>query len=173
MSDLRPTGIMIKLEEETHNLLFTLNVVDALQSRYHCSVSEVLVKLTDNLESPGVIRFVLTELLNDEMKRLGKNKVYEEEETGRMVSVKKISEVKTAIIRCYGLSIPDCEEEEKQDNERELLDIAGLLLIAATKMGYTEEEVFKMTPRKFFLLFDKFLELNGKKKKEFGIDDLP
>ena len=30
-----------------------------------------------------------------------------------------------------------------------------------------------MTPRKYFRIYDEFLELNGLKKKEFGIDDLP
>lgn len=42
-----------------------------------------------------------------------------------------------------------------------------------TVLKYSEEEMFRMTPRKFFLMYDEYLELHGLKKKTFGIDDLP
>lgn len=53
------------------------------------------------------------------------------------------------------------------------MNVARLLYIGATKLGYTEGELFRMTPRKFFRIYDEFLEMNGLKKKTFGIDDLP
>ena len=42
-------------------------------------------------------------------------------------------------------------------------------------MGYTEREVFNMTPKKYFLIYDQFLEISGVKKRSGsqGIDDLP
>lgn len=42
-------------------------------------------------------------------------------------------------------------------------------------MGYTEREVFEMTPRKYFLIYGQFLELSGVKKRTVnqGIDELP
>lgn len=42
-----------------------------------------------------------------------------------------------------------------------------------TQLMYREEEVLRMTPRKFFRLYDEYLETRGLKKKECGIDDLP
>ena len=30
-----------------------------------------------------------------------------------------------------------------------------------------------MTPRKFFLLYDEYLDINGYRKRELTIDDLP
>lgn len=40
-------------------------------------------------------------------------------------------------------------------------------------MNYAEREVFDMTLRKFFLIYNEYQELNGLKKKETTIDDLP
>ena len=61
----------------------------------------------------------------------------------------------------------------KHGEEPEQLNIARLLNIGITKLGYSENEVLQMTPRKFFLLYDEYLEVNGYRKKELSIDDLP
>jgi hypothetical protein len=57
------------------------------------------------------------------------------------------------------------------------MNIARLLYIGTTKLGYTETEVFRMTPKKFFLIFDEFEDINGFNKKPGGgggsISDLP
>jgi len=39
-------------------------------------------------------------------------------------------------------------------------------------LNYTEEEVFRMTPRKFFLIYDEYLEMNGLKEKLVSIDEV-
>ena len=51
-----------------------------------------------------------------------------------------------------------------------------MIYIGSVKLGYTEAEVFDMTPRKFFVIYNEFLEMNGIKKgqkKVCSIDDLP
>ena len=54
------------------------------------------------------------------------------------------------------------------------MNIARLLYVGAMKMGYTERELFWMTPRKFFLIYDEYFDLNGlKKPDENAIDMLP
>ena len=53
------------------------------------------------------------------------------------------------------------------------MNIARLLNIGITKLGYSESEVLQMTPRKFFLLYDEYLEMSGYRKKKLSIDDLP
>ena len=40
-----------------------------------------------------------------------------------------------------------------------------LLYIGSKVLGYTEAEVFAMTPRKFYLLYDEHLIYTGRKKK--------
>lgn len=52
------------------------------------------------------------------------------------------------------------------------MNIARLIYIGQTKLGYTEEELFRMTPRKFFRIYNEFLELNGLKEKEVTIDQI-
>lgn len=44
------------------------------------------------------------------------------------------------------------------------MNIARLLLIGTMKMGFSQEEVLRMTPRKFFALYDEYLILAGVKK---------
>ena len=41
-----------------------------------------------------------------------------------------------------------------------------LLYIGSKVLGYTEAEVFAMTPRKFYLLYDEHLIYTGRKKRE-------
>ena len=61
----------------------------------------------------------------------------------------------------------------KPGEEPEQLNIARLLNIGITKLGYSENEVLQMTPRKFFLLYDEYLRINGLNKKILSIDELP
>ncbi len=164
MSDLRPKGKKVWIGGEEHELLFSLNVIDAMQSFYNETAGRVLLKLTDEMRGPEVLRFLLTELLNDEKQRRNDHGFYKIEEIGSMVSRKEIPELTRSVINAYEEAVP--KEQEKTTEEGELLDIAGLILIATTKMGYSEEEVFAMTPKKFFLLFESFLSMNGKKKKD-------
>lgn len=47
-----------------------------------------------------------------------------------------------------------------------------MLYIGTRVLGYPEGEVFRMTLRKFFLLYNEHLEMSGLKKREATIDDL-
>ena len=76
---------------------------------------------------------------------------------------KEIPGLTIALLLAFNDAMPE-PEDERDDEESELLDVAQLLIIATSKMGYSEEEIFNMTPKKFFTLFEKYLELNGKKK---------
>jgi hypothetical protein len=40
-------------------------------------------------------------------------------------------------------------------------------------LNYTEDEIMAMTFRKFYLMYDQYEEMTGKKKRPTGIDDLP
>lgn len=50
------------------------------------------------------------------------------------------------------------------------MNIARLLYIGGKILHYTEAEIFKMTLRKFYLIYNEHLELNGLKKKELDLD---
>ena len=55
------------------------------------------------------------------------------------------------------------------------MNVARFLFVGITKLGYTEAEFFRMTPKKFFRLLDECLEMNGVRGKgdECAIDTLP
>lgn len=55
------------------------------------------------------------------------------------------------------------------------MDIARIIYRGMTKLGYTEREVLHMTPRKYFLMIEAYLEDNGilKEPRVASIDDLP
>ena len=51
------------------------------------------------------------------------------------------------------------------------MNVARNLYIGCKILNYSEKDVFSMTMRKFFLLYDEYLEMNGlKKKNELDLD---
>ena len=54
----------------------------------------------------------------------------------------------------------------------ESLNVVRMVYIGMRALGYPEREAFQMTPRKFFLLYNEYLEMSGLKKREMTIDDL-
>ena len=74
-----------------------------------------------------------------------------------------------------GISMPELSDEEEDDLEDpEQLNIARMIYIGTSKLGYTEAEILDMTPRKFHKIYDEYLEMNGAKTENVGgIDSLP
>lgn len=74
-----------------------------------------------------------------------------------------------------GISMPELSDEEEDDLEDpEQLNIARMIYIGTSKLGYTEAEILDMTPRKFHKIYDEYLEMNGAKTENTGgIDSLP
>ena len=74
-----------------------------------------------------------------------------------------------------GISMPELSDEEEDDLEDpEQLNIARMIYIDTSKLGYTEAEILDMTPRKFHKIYDEYLEMNGAKTENTGgIDSLP
>lgn len=114
MSDLKPKGIPVMLDGEERHLLFTLNVIDEVQEHYDCSLEEVIEKLTDKKESVKTLRYLVTVLLNDEVERLNPegSRTYTEKEAGWMIDQGNMPEVLVAVLKAYGLSLPEPDEFE-------------------------------------------------------------
>ncbi len=53
------------------------------------------------------------------------------------------------------------------------MNVARMLYIGCKTLNFSENEVFMMTIRKFFLIYNEYLELNGLKKREMTIDEMP
>lgn len=49
-----------------------------------------------------------------------------------------------------------------------------MTVIGMTRLMYSENEILDMTPRKYYHLYDEYLQINGlKKKQQAAIDMLP
>lgn len=115
MSDLRPKGATITIDGTERNLLFTLNVIDEIQDHYDMAMTEVWDKLTDKREAEKTMRYLLCTLLNDEAEREKRNgrelKNYTEKEVGWIISVDDVDEILSALLKAYGVSLPEPDED--------------------------------------------------------------
>lgn len=119
MSDLKPKGVPLILGEEERHLLFTLNAVDEIQDHYGCALEEVMDRLTDKKESSKTLRYLVMALLNDEEERSGKEgrKAYTEKEVGWLITQDNVIDVTVAILKAYGLSLPEPDGYESPNAE--------------------------------------------------------
>lgn len=121
MSDLRPRGVPLELGGEKRELLFTLNVMDDIQSRTGEPVFSTLQKLFEKEEMNGAVKLLLSSLLTDEAERKkwmdpkSTLKPVSEKEVGWLVDIGNIGEAVNAILTAYRISMPEAEEDEEPD----------------------------------------------------------
>lgn len=117
MSDLRPRGVPVVLEGEERYFLFTLNTIDELQDKFGKSMTEILEELTEEETAANVLRDLVTVLLNKEAereRRLGGREIPEvtREEVGDLIGMDNIGELVVAILKAYGISMPEAEDDD-------------------------------------------------------------
>ena len=168
MSDLRPTGIPVNFDGVDRFFLFNFRRIDELQYR-HPGVSifrQVEAAKDDTLDGLMHLIDLVDALCDGEIsaadipKHLKKNVL-----TGDG----SLTEIRTAINLALIESMPIPTDQDDADPREEgtgLFDIPTFLILAMSKFGMTEAEAWEMTPRKFSLLNDAYLEINGLKKKE-------
>lgn len=120
MSDLRPTGVPLMVGGVKREILFTLNAIDKIQSETGLSMEEVIGELTIPGKSVQALKKILKCLLEDEVERKAGQetefKKYTEEEIGWLFDARNIPEAVLAIFTAYGVSLPELEEEEEEEN---------------------------------------------------------
>lgn len=119
MSDLKPRGVPIVLEGVgERNLLFDFNAIDELQEKYSKNLLEILNDMTQSgTKDVSLFRSVVTILLNAEQERLlllhGEEiPVVTERAVGGMLGLDNYTEVLRAVLKAYGISMPEPEEDE-------------------------------------------------------------
>ena len=112
MSDMRPSGIAVTVGGVERHVLFTLAVVDEIQSKYNLPVSEVIAKMSDEMEVYPVIVSIITSLINDEIIRTGSGDPVTEEWAKRNITVPECDGIIAAILQSYGISVPEKDEDE-------------------------------------------------------------
>lgn len=113
MSDLRPKGVPVMIDGVERHLLFTLNVIDNIQEHFDMTLEEVIDLLTDKRKSNQTLKTILMMLLEDEVERkeytggAGELKKYSQKEIGWLVTVDNVTEILLAVLKAYGLSLPE------------------------------------------------------------------
>lgn len=167
MSDLRSTGIPVNFDGVDRFFLFNFRRIDELQYRHPGEniFQQIDSAKEDTLE--GLMHLIdLVDVLCDGQvavtqitRSLTKNVVTG---AGTMTDVRIA--INLALIE--SMPIPTDQDEDGHEEGSGLFEIPKYLVIAMGKFGMTESDAWEMTPRKFALLNDAFLEINGLKKKE-------
>lgn len=118
MRELRPTGVPVQLNGVERHFLFTLNVIDEIQSHYNMTVINALEKIFDPNEESKATRFFVHTLLSDELEReKWRNPESDlnpinEKEVGWLINRFNIDEIRTAILAAYRISMPEAEDDD-------------------------------------------------------------
>ena len=113
MSDLQPKGIPYIVDGVERNFLFTLAAVDEIQAKYDLPVSQVMAKLADDREVYDTIAVLATILINDEIRRTGREELeVTEQDMKWMLDVPAADALVAVILRSYGYALPNTEDED-------------------------------------------------------------
>lgn len=118
MGDLNPQGVPLMLGGEERHLLFTLNAIDEIQSKFGVPLEEAMSQLTERESTNGALKTIVQILANDEVERLSYKggecslKPVDEKEIGWMLTNKNRIEALMAVLKAYGGSLPEPEEGE-------------------------------------------------------------
>lgn len=119
MSDLNPHGVKVSVGGEEHELLFTIFVIDDIQSKIGRPLFDVMNDVTravytvDDIDALRSFLSVLTILINaDDGKAT-------EKELGKKILWNEITTLARAMVEAFGISLPepDDEEEDSEDDD--------------------------------------------------------
>lgn len=119
MSDMQPIGTpLTMLDGVERHVLFTLSVVDEVQSKYDQTVPEVFQRTANLKEQSDIIAFLVTTLINHAAKRSGKkDEAVTEEYVKDNIDMIILPKINRAIGKSYGYSIPDPEDDEEIESD--------------------------------------------------------
>lgn len=178
-SALRPDkGLAITIGGVEFHFLFTFAVLDDLQTYYKEPISDIVRKLTDDMTVYSAAGRIVEALISSDIYNNGGPDATKPtyQDIMHVLDYNDARRIIAALFKAYGLDMPEPDEDDDEDeeNEPEQINIARLLIIGKTELGMSEEEFWRTTPRKYFMLFDEYVKLKGGKKEEGGsIDDLP
>lgn len=111
MSDLKPTGTMIKLGGKDYGLLFSLNAIDDIQEKLEVPISKIGDLLNDEMKSFKAIRVLLSSLINAWIEAEDRDDFVTEKWVGSRVNVGNIEEIRDSIFASFADSLPEEEDE--------------------------------------------------------------
>ena len=121
MSDMQPIGTPLTLLDGVERrVLFTLSVVDEIQSKYNETVPEVFQRTGDLKQQSDVVAYLVTTLINNTAKRDKTDGTVTEEYVKDQIDMIILPKINRAIARSYGYSVPEPDEDDDDsDSETE------------------------------------------------------
>ena len=121
MSDMQPIGTPLTLLDGVERrVLFTLSVVDEIQSKYNETVPEVFQRTGDLKQQSDVVAYLVTTLINNTAKRDKTDDTVTEEYVKDQIDMIILPKINRAIARSYGYSVPEPDEDDDDsDSETE------------------------------------------------------
>jgi len=121
MSLLKPQGVKITLGDKEYELLFTLNAIDQIQEESGATLQEAVGALTDPDAVVKTLRMMTRILVNDYLERTEQeNPEYLTDKTvGWLVTLENQGDVLVKILKAYGLSMPEGEDDEEDEEPGE------------------------------------------------------
>ncbi len=118
MSDLKPRGVPVVLDGVERRFLFTLNVIDDIQSETGKNMKEIMQELADEEKMKDTLKYLVTTLVNDEAERMKRKdpdsglSAITQREAGELIGMDNIVEITAAVMLAYGYSLPEPEEDD-------------------------------------------------------------
>lgn len=153
MSFLKPKPTPILVNGEAYSILFTLDVIDQLQSETEMPITELLEWAINDNTKESAIKCLLKFL------------------TGANVSEENNLDYLSTILITSFIEQAKCKEIKnysppKSNKEIDFIDIEWWMYIGVTVLRHPEKEVWKMTLGKIGTLYREHLKYTGAIKEE-------
>lgn len=166
MSNLRPKGVPVNFDGSDRRFLFTFKVIDELQYMHPAvSIFRMIEEAgKDTLEGLLYLVDIVYALCGGSVSRTD---IMQSLKTNTLSGGGSLQTVRGTIDLALVESMPipdDTDEPERSEENSGVIEIPKFLIIAMTRFGYSETEAWNLTLRKFSLMNDAYMTINGIKK---------
>ena len=167
MSNLRPEGVPVNFDGSDRHFLFTLKAIDELQFMHPAvSIFKMIDEAgRDTLEGLLYLVDIVYALCGGELTRTD---IMQSLKTNTLTGGGSLQDVREAIRIALMESMPEPTDEDAPEHGESsgIIEIPKFLIIAMTRFRMTEDAAWNLTLRKFSLLNDAYMTVNGMKKAE-------
>lgn len=167
MSNLRPTGVPVSFARGDWHFLFTFSVIDELQAMHPGTSIFKMIEESgkDTLEGLLYLVDIVYALCDGDLSR---TEVMQSLKTNTLTGGGSLQDVREAIRLALVESMPEPTDEDAPEHGESsgIIEIPKFLIIAMTRFRMTEDAAWNLTLRKFSLLNDAYMTVNGMKKAE-------
>lgn len=119
MSDLQPKGIPVTISDQDWHFYMTIAAADVIQDHYDLPLQDVMNRLYKERDRYSTCAYILSVLTADEVRRDKLDiKAPTEKELRDLVDVPAANRLTMSILRAYGISMPEKDEDDDDPNSK-------------------------------------------------------